>query len=296
MLRLRSAHSETPPVAGVPAQRRRRHAAGDDGRRVWGLRPVTVVGLIATLAVISIVLTVTAIRVVGRSGPDLSPRPPLPADASSVPLARPATAPAGRGGFRFLGVQDDASGRPVRWDPCRPIHWVLRADGAPPQGEAAVRTAIARIEQLTGFRFVYDGVTAEAPRPERPAMDPRRYGWRWSPVLVAWTDPDEYSEMSGYAGLAGPNPVAGDERGTQRYVSGVVLLNRKYLGDLIDWPDGRRRMDAVVTHEFGHLAGLDHVDDPHELMFRRPTDAGELGDGDRRGLAALSGGPCFRDF
>nr|WP_269329758.1 matrixin family metalloprotease [Kineosporia babensis] len=58
-------------------------------------------------------------------------------------------------------------------------------------------------------------------------------------------------------------------------------------------------MDAVVLHEFGHLVGLDHVDDPAELMYRTPTarphsDGFELGD--RRGLARLSGGPCFRDF
>ncbi len=41
------------------------------------------------------------------------------------------------------------------------------------------------------------------------------------------------------------------------------------------------------------------MEDPGELMYRTPTaephqEGFEVGD--RRGLAALSGGPCYRDF
>jgi predicted Zn-dependent protease len=53
----------------------------------------------------------------------------------------------------------------------------------------------------------------------------------------------------------------------------------------------------VVLHEFGHLVGLDHVTDPSQLMYKQPTaHANGFEDGDRRGLALLSGGPCFRDY
>ena len=77
----------------------------------------------------------------------------------------------------------------------------------------------------------------------------------------------------------------------------MVLLNRDYLGQAARWQGGPQRVRGVILHELGHLVGLDHVDDPRELMYPRPTVQGDdFADGDRRGLAALSRGPCFRDF
>jgi hypothetical protein len=223
--------------------------------------------------------------------------PALPADAAGAPLARPAAAPRGTGGYNFLELQDDGSGRPVRWDPCRPIHYVIRPDGAVPGGEDAVHAAIARVEQVTGLRFTFDGYTQEIPHKNRSTVDVARYGNRWSPVLVAWTYPREYPAMSGYAGLGGPDAVAGSQAGHRRYVSGLILLNRDYLSQVVTWPGGQAQLGAIVLHEFGHLIGLDHVNDPSQLMFMRPTvHAAGFGDGDLRGVALLSGGPCFRDF
>jgi hypothetical protein len=290
------------PVAGpaLPAYRsaslRPRHLAAHRRRRA--VVAFTLVVLLAgpaafTGARIAVLALGQATGVLAREDRPAA----LPADASSAPLGRAEPAPEGAGGYRFLGLEDDGTLRPVRWDPCRPIHYVVRPDGAPPGGEAAVRAAVSRMQRLTGLRFVRDGVTDEAPREDRPTMDVARYGNRWSPVLVAWTDPQEYPNMSGYAGLGGPDAVSGDEPGTRRYVTGVVLLNRDHLAEVRNWPDGPDRVEAVVLHEFGHLVGLDHVDDASQLMFRRPTALPEVvGDGDRRGLARLGDGPCFRDF
>jgi Matrixin len=252
------------------------------------------------LALLLTLLTSVAVgQVVARASGQLwgPPRPALPVDAAAAALGTPQPAPAGAGGYRFLNLQDDGSGRPARWDPCRPIHYVIRAKGAPAAGASAIEAAIARIEQLTGLRFVFDGYTTEVPVPARPTMDPVRYGQRWSPVLVAWTDPDEYRPMAGYAGLGGADPVAGDQPGAVRYVTGVVLLNRQHLARVAHWQGGAARIRAVALHEFGHLVGLDHVEDPGQLMYDRPTTlAYEFAAGDRRGLAALSGGRCLRDF
>ncbi|GLY33311.1 matrixin family metalloprotease [Kineosporia sp. NBRC 101731] len=225
--------------------------------------------------------------------------PALPQDLASAPLAAPAPAPSGTGGYELLEYQDDGSAVPVRWDPCRPVHYVVRGEGAPPGGQKAIDRAVAEAGRITGLRFTYDGPTDEAPTVNRPAQDRGRYGDRWSPVLVAWTDPTEYPHMKGYAGLGGPDTVSGAGPGTRRYVSGVVYLNREHLSEVATWADGQARIDAVVLHEFGHVIGLDHVDDPAELMYRTPTAQPHTAGfevGDRRGLAQLSGGPCFRDF
>ncbi len=228
-----------------------------------------------------------------------SMHPALPQDVATAPLAVPAPAPSGTGGFKLLEYQDDGSRVPVRWDPCRPVHYVVRSEGAPPGGQLAIERAVKEIERITGLRFAFDGNTIERPTVNRPAQNRERYGNRWAPVLVAWTDPAEYPHMKGFAGLAGPDAVSGTSPGERRYVSGVVYLNREHLGEVATWSDGRDRIDAVVLHEFGHLVGLDHVEDPGELMYRTPTaEPHEKGFevGDRRGLAALSGGPCYRDF
>ena len=103
--------------------------------------------------------------------------------------------------------------------------------------------------------------------------------------------------MAGYAGLGGPQSVAGDAPGRRRYVSGLVLLNADHLRTVGRGNGGDLRVEAVVRHEFGHLVGLDHVQDASELMDPRPSgDPADYADGDLRGLAALSGGPCFHDF
>ena len=101
--------------------------------------------------------------------------------------------------------------------------------------------------------------------------------------------------MSGFAGLGGPASVEGKHAGERRYVSGSVLLNRAHLRQVETWPRGGSRERAVVLHELGHLVGLDHVDDPSSLMSRRPgVSAFDFSAGDLRGLAAISGGHCFR--
>jgi hypothetical protein len=223
--------------------------------------------------------------------------PALPPDLATRPLGSPVAAPSGAGGYRVLERQDDGSRRPVRWDPCRPIHYVVRPDGAPPGGEQAIAAAADLVGRLTGLRLVAEGGTDERPAADRRTVQRERYGNRWAPVLVAWTDAQEYPPLGSYAGLGGPDAVAGRVPGHRRYVSGVVLLNRRHLARVVDWPGGRQQLAAVVLHEFGHLVGLDHVGDPGELMAEQPTPKdGGFAAGDRRGLAALSDGPCFRDY
>ena len=51
-------------------------------------------------------------------------------------------------------------------------------------------------------------------------------------------------------------------------------------------------MRAIVQHELGHVLGLDHVDDPGELMYDTSSGRTDFGPGDLEGLARLAGVPC----
>ena len=149
----------------------------------------------------------------------LAPRQSTPAAGKDFPtpgyeeeatrLLPPATAPKASKAWRPLDVQVDAAGKPtttpVMWDPCRPIRYVVRPDGAPPGGAELVAEGFRAMEKATGLKFVPDGTIDEAPSRRRGSFQPERYGDRWAPVLVAWQSADENPDFAAdVAGQAGP--------------------------------------------------------------------------------------------
>jgi len=227
-----------------------------------------------------------------RRGVDV---PSRPAHVSDRPLRAPAVAPAGTGGYAFLLTHRDGS--PVGWDPCRSVHYVIRPNGAPAGGDDLLRWALGQISAATGLSFVDDGATDEAPSEQRARFQPLRYGDRWAPVLVAWSDPVEWPQLKdGVLGRAGPVPFGLADRDDERFVSGSAVFNGPELDlQLRTGQDNKAR--AVLLHELGHLVGLAHVTDPYQVMY--PSNAYPLPSyrgGDRRGLALLGAGPCFSDY
>jgi hypothetical protein len=214
-------------------------------------------------------------------------------EQSATPLGTPALAPAGQGGFAFLDTGGD--GRPVAFDPCRPVHVVVRPDHEPAGGRDLLLRALGEVSAATGLQFVDDGTTDEAPTADRPAYQRDRYGDRWAPVLVAWSTPAETPLLTdGVLGRAGP--VSFGEGDRSRFVSGVAVFNGPALDAQLRLGDDDKAR-AVLLHELGHLVGLDHVTDPYQVMY--DTNAYPLSTyraGDRRGLEQLGLGRCFDDY
>lgn len=245
-------------------------------------------GLLVVLAVVLVVWLGIRLLAPGllRSGP------PPGYEEQHQPLGAPPLGHPTDGPYSFLQTQDDGV-TPVTYSPCRPIHYVVRPDGAPVGGDALLATAIARVSEASGLQFVADGSTEETPVEHREPYQPDAYGDRWAPVLIAWSTPAEMPELAGdVAGSAGSSSVVSG--GTAFYVTGQVVLDGPSIAGLLaDGPNGVAVAQGVVTHEMGHLVGLGHVDDPGQLM--NPTAAltqTYLASGDLAGLARVGTGPC----
>ncbi|HSF26384.1 MAG TPA: matrixin family metalloprotease, partial [Actinomycetes bacterium] len=218
--------------------------------------------------------------------------PPPGIDEATGPLGVPQPAPPGQGGFAFEATQADGRA-PVTWDPCRPIRYVVHGT-APAGAERVVESAIAEVSAASGMVFMPVGLTDELPVTGRSPYQPERYGDRWAPLVIAWSDPARTSELAGNVIGLGGGISAGWDSGHRTYVSGAVWLDGpQFAEDLAHRPASERVLHAVVMHELGHALGLDHVDDPTQVMYPEARlQVTRLGDGDRRGLAALWQGRC----
>ncbi|MEO8107336.1 MAG: matrixin family metalloprotease [Actinomycetes bacterium] len=222
-------------------------------------------------------------------------RPTITSSAGERLVMAPFSAP-DNPSYQFRDVQPGSS-EPVAFDPCRPVHFVIRAEGAPSGGPELISSSLADISAATGLMFIDDGFTNETPSPSRGNFLPDQYGDRWAPVLIAWSTPQEFSPLAGEViGVAGNQPVVADD-GQRVLVSGQVVLDAEQISEVLRYVSGRAVAVATITHELGHLVGLSHVDDPQQLMYpsARPL-VSNLGRGDLSGLAALGAGRCFADL
>ena len=211
-----------------------------------------------------------------------------------MPIGTPPPAPDGQGPYEFVARQPDGT-TPVAWDPCRPIHVVVNPTGGPANQRELIDEALARTSAATGLQFVDDGTTDETWSRERERFQPDRYGDRWAPVLITWAHEEAAPVLRGpVAGQGGASGVRlpGDEEFV--YVSGSIVLDA-VLATAAETEPGATAVRALIQHELGHVVGLDHVDDPAELMHTESLPESNLdwGPGDLEGLARLGAGSCF---
>lgn len=183
--------------------------------------------------------------------------------------------------YAFLQTEP-GSKEPVTYNPCKPIRYVVNPSGGPDDALRLITTAVARISKASGLAFEYDGTTHDTDFSHRTESDP---------VLIGFVAPGALKDMtveSNHIGLGGSTAFGGT-LGRRTYKTGMVALRE-------DWFSGSRpsraEKRAVIMHELGHVVGLGHVRDPHELMDASNDGQTTLGPGDRTGLALLGRGPC----
>jgi hypothetical protein len=193
----------------------------------------------------------------------------------------PAAAGGDVGSYAFLMTQP-GSDEPVGYPSCRPVQYVVNSEDAPPGGLSLVSSAAASVSEATGLTLEYVGESDDRPGERRGPDDP---------VLVAWADEEEVPDLAGrVAGLGGS--LAVERLGRRVYVTGTVTLDEEAFDRMGTAGYGPGAQQAVVEHELGHLVGLDHVDDPDQLMYRENVGVPTFQAGDLAGLERLGQVPC----
>jgi hypothetical protein len=177
---------------------------------------------------------------------------------------------------------ENAGHHPLRWNPCRAIHYRVNLHRAPRHAAADVKEALRRISQISRLHFVRDGKTKYIPQDNLRQKEP---------LVIAWARTQKSSWFAGERFANGVGGVWGAERpGRKNYIThgfAVIAVNgagqRQYVpGFGAGFTNG-----ALLLHELGHAMGLDHAKHPNEIMYPAQTGtspAAIYGAGDYRGL------------
>jgi len=220
--------------------------------------------------------------------------PPPGFEEQDHPLGQPRKPTSDSKSYKFLAT--NADGSPVGYSPCRPLHYVVNAALAPKGAEQLVENAIKTVSEATGIRFVNDGATTEAPSQSRAPYQKEAYGDRWAPLLIAWTTPEQAPQLQGpVIGTGGSTHFSfGD--GPKSFVTGSLELDAPQITEDLGRGDGTGYATAVILHELGHVMGLEHVEDPKQLMYPEIGAPDGLAGGDLNGLYELGHAPCRKDL
>ncbi|WP_027860148.1 matrixin family metalloprotease [Marmoricola sp. URHB0036] len=195
------------------------------------------------------------------------------------------TSSGGEGSYRFLATQAGSNGEPITYSSCRsiPVEFNLHGVDDPETTRQVLLEAMGAASAASHLNLVYARDSARRPRANFGTLE----GY---PVLIAFADPSEIPMDRGIAGEGGSSWVNLNGRST--YISGQVVLERRYWNSELHAWHGHDLTRAIVMHELGHVLGLGHVHESGELMNADNEGKTTWGPGDRAGLAILGKGPC----
>lgn len=241
-------------------------------------------GLTSATATAS-VSTAHAIGHLSEPDADMLWVPQSPVVTASAPTATTVKLPAlTSASYRFSSILD---GQPVRWNPCQAIHWKANVARGPVGGLDVLKAAVAHIAYVTGTSWVYDGATTTTPSTAYLPTTPTNTN---KPVVIGWTDGTASDLLRGKpAQVLGMTRTVwfGVDDGMGHRVAAtraaVVALDRTDKLPL----RGIQSWSATALHELGHVMGLDHPADTHQLMAATLPNVSSLQTGDNTGLTRL---------
>lgn len=175
--------------------------------------------------------------------------------------------------FAFSRVVGSA---PVRWNPCAAIRYAVDLGGYDQSFRAVIGEAVERLEAATGLALVPVGDTTYMPTSGNGAQFPTGT----AEMVIALGDEVQSDLVAG-------NVIgrAGILFGTS-IVRASVVIDMGAVGGPTTDPWSSLGVGPVLLHELAHAVGLDHVQDPTQLMNASASSAGPTtyGGGDLTGL------------
>lgn len=192
--------------------------------------------------------------------------------------------------FSYLNLQNDGR-RPVAWDPCRDIHFVISRNNLPDYGYEVIVIALTDIAKITGYKFIFDGYTNEKFIKNRNPYLPDLYGDNWAPILFSWSIKKERPELADNVLGEGSGIFFTRDGEDKIYVSGAVDIEvenvRRNLNEI-------EKIIALMKHEITHVIGLGHSTGAWDLMYpEERLNVLDFSPGDKSGLINLASSKCY---
>jgi hypothetical protein len=190
-----------------------------------------------------------------------------------------------RGSAKSHSLIDDPI---ARWDSCAPIGYRVNLGLAKAGALRDVKGALRRVYQATGLRFVHRGRTAIVPGPH--ASYPGD-----TDLVIGWARPSDSDLLGGGGGplgVGGASWTSGfrnaDGTPASKIDSGFVVLDASQQGRTPGGFGTGQTRGELLMHEIGHAIGLQHVNDPRQLMHPwMQRSRARWGAGDLAGLRSL---------
>jgi len=190
-----------------------------------------------------------------------------------VPLTGPGGPPPTQP-FKFSEV---LNGLPVRWNPCNAIPYLTNLGGYSESFRPVIAEAVQRLQAATGLNFVPVGDTTYMPTSANGKDFPTANGQ----LVIALGDEVQSDLVPG--SVVGRASIIFFGQAILR-ASVVVDMGVSGVGSNPPWSS--TGAGPVLLHELAHAVGLDHVNDPTQLMnaFASPNGPTTYNAGDLTGL------------